>query len=334
MISAAMEGLENGEFLVLTDESFHAVGQSGLQIQLSPVILHVTNRRIIVEPQFDIEMTRNIVLSSITGFGHMIVNDIPVLAVLSDGPSPALRLFIPDDTRKRVFQELAAYMHAVAAEPADVADKAALALRHLIHESPTIQHFYDTYRGPPVVEPAAEEVEAEDPKARERLTVARVRALLAPYDFLANLIVISPALMASILGVLAAALTLVFRVVSFGAFAAAGGLTVVIVFGIQKLLGVDHTIEEVPVTKVQEPMQPFFRASNRFCEQVNDRIFWADRAAALQLGAFCLTLLLLFVLFDPTFLLVVSLLGLAFFERWSAFGMGSLSAILSHLILW
>jgi hypothetical protein len=59
-----------------------------------------------------------------------------------------------------------------------------------------------------------------------------------------------------------------------------------------------------------------------------------DRSASVQLGAFFLMLLLLFLLFDPTFLLFGSLVGLAFLDRWSAFGIQPLSTLLSHLILW
>jgi hypothetical protein len=333
-MSSTIEGLENGEFLVLTDESFHAVDQSALAIQLIPVVLHLTNRRIIVEPQFDVEMTRNITISTITNFEHAVVNDIPVLALMCGTPQPSLRLFIPDDTRKRVFQELVEYIRTFSAHPAEVADKAALALRHSIHGCPTIQAFYESFRGPPVIESAAEEVEVEDPKVRERVTVTRLRSLLVPYDFLANLISVSAPLLAALLCVVAATLSVVFRHVSFGAFVAAGGLAAVIVMGIQKLLGVEHGVPEVELDKVRETMQPFFKSSNLFWAQVNNRLFWADRSGALQFGAFCAVLLLLFVLFDPTFLLIVSLVGLAFFERWNAFGMGSLSTLLSHLILW
>jgi hypothetical protein len=225
-------------------------------------------------------------------------------------------------------------MHQLTAQPPAVADKAALALRHLIHESPNIQHFYDTYRGPVVIESVDEAVEVEDSKGKEKVTISRLHELLRPYDFIANLIVISPTLLALILFMVAVALTLVVQVVSFGTFVASVGLAVVIIFGIRKLLGANHTVDPVPIEKVQKSMRPFFKAADLFYTQVDNRVFWADRAAALQFGTFCLTLLLLFVLFDPTFLLLVSLVGLAFFERWNAFGLGSLSTILSHLILW
>jgi hypothetical protein len=334
MSSSTIEGIENGEFLILTDESFHAVGQSGLQIQLSPVVLHVTNRRIIIEPQFDIEMTRNIDLSTITGFKHDSVNDIPVLAIHCGGSEAALCLFIPDDTRKRVFQEIVDHMHKVSTQPPQIANKAMLALRHSIHESPTIQHFYENYRGPPEIETPTEKVEVEDPKVKEKVTLSKVRSFLAPWNFVANFIDVSPRLLGVILCLLVAVLSVVFQHFSFGAVVSAGGLTFIVILGIQKLLGVDHTIEEVNIEKVQDSMQPFFRSSNAFYAQVNTALFWAERSAALQLGAFCLVLLLLFVLFHPTFLLFVSLVGLAFFERWNMLGFGSLSTILSHLILW
>jgi hypothetical protein len=175
-----------------------------------------------------------------------------------------------------------------------------------------------------VIEAAAEKVEIDHSKVEEKVPLSKVRSFLAPGISSQISAMSHPS---------KALLSVVFQRFSFGAVVSVGGLTLIIGIGIQKLIGVDHAIEEVNIEKVQGSMPPFFRSTNAFYAQLNTRLFWADRSTALQLGAFCLVSLL-FVLFHPTFLLFVSLVGLAFFERWNVLGFGSLSAILSHLHLW
>jgi hypothetical protein len=333
-MSAAID-LANGEFEVLTDNSFHIVGQQTQQASISPIILHMTNRRVIIEPLLDAEHMHSILLSSITGFDRRVANDVSVLVILF-GAGELVQLYIPEEVREPVLQELVGYMRNLATQPPAIADKAALALHHMIQASATLQEFYAGYRGPPIIEAETQKVEEaeEDPKVKERFTMNVLRARFELFDFFANVIDISPVFLAAILLSTATALSFMLRWCSFGAFAGIVGMVVMIGAGIQKLFGVDPTVEEVPIEKVQNNLQPFFRASNQFHNEINRRVYWGDRSASVQLAAFFVVLLLLFVLFDPTFLLIGSLAGLAFVDRWNPFGIGPLSTLLSNLILW
>ena len=91
---------------------------------------------------------------------------------------------------------------------------------------------------------------------------------------------------------------------------------------------------EVGDSDARQPMKAFVAASNQFREMIANRFFWYNRMESLEVVGFLVLVLLLFMIFEPYVLLIVSLVGLAFFDRWDPFHLGSLPTILSHLFLW
>ena len=85
--------LDNGEFLILADESCHMVGQSELQIQFTPSTLYLSNFHIILDPQYDVEILRKIPLSDITKITQAAFNECPVLEILSEDASQSITHF-------------------------------------------------------------------------------------------------------------------------------------------------------------------------------------------------------------------------------------------------
>jgi hypothetical protein len=329
-MAVQLEGLENGEFVILTEDSFHAVDQAGQQVQLCPVTLHLTNHHIFAKPQLatQIQIQEKLVVFSITSFGHAVVNDLDVLEIYCELPRPALRLFIPDDTRRRVFRE-------VVDDLRGSSDRSALSLRRSVQDAESLQNFYENYKGLPPEPVELEAAPPQDPRARERATVLALRAVLRPINIVANLIEISPRLAFVAIFCSAAAVSLVCRFVSFGALAGAVGVLLAIVFGVRKVVGpVRSGPPPIAAEDVEISVRDFVATTNSLSELLDKRIFWGQPELTLNLAAFALCILVLFVLFDPAFLLVLSLIGLAFFERWNPIGAGSISTALSKLILW
>ena len=322
---------ENGEFLILKDESFHAVGQAGLQIQITPSALYLTNLHVFVEPRYDVEITRKLALSDITSFSDSIVNDCPVLDVICAESGQKLHLFIPDETRKTAFRSIVERLVSSCRIGQTSCDRVAVRLRRAAQDSPTLESFYELVatKGVGGADSATASAHRDGAKAAR----ARLARGLAPCAFFADWVDTSPHLFFATLVLLAGVLSRVLHHVSFGTLASGSSLVLVVILGIRRLAGAKSP-EKLAGDDADAAVRDFLVATDEFAACIDERLLWGNPWKTLEVAVLCLCLVLLFVFFDPAFLLLVSLVGLAFFDRWNPFGLGSLSTILSHLILW
>ena len=328
------EVLENGEFLILEDQTFHAIGNAGLQIQITPTTLYLTNFHIFLEPQFDVEITRKIALSDITGFENKTVNDCPCLTVISEDAGQTINIFIPDESRKKAFQDIVQKLHAATKEGQEQCDKFALMVRRFIQDAPSLQEFYQNYNTKSTTEQEKENEEKEDLQKQKKLARKTVQTSLIPFNFFADFVETCPDIFfAFVLGVVGI-LSILFKFVSFGTFTSSLFFFCIIIFGIQKIRGIDISKDRIPPENAEKSIRGLLASNNAFLDQLDKRVFWKNPEATLELAKFFFVMTLLFFFCSPTFLLFISLVGLAFFDRWDPFHFGSLSTILSHLILW
>lgn len=328
------EALENGEFLILSDDSFHAVGQAGLQIQITPTALYLTNFHLFMEPQFDVEITRKIALAEISGFVDAIVNDCPVLDIVSEDSGQTIHLFIPDDTRKAAFTSIVSRLLDGMKINQEACDKEALLLRRSYQTSESLQSFYETVVNGKTEEDEREEAQKEEKKEMKKKARETVHRSLVPFNFFADFVQTSHHLFFSVVVLIVGLLSRIFKFVSFGTFISGLFFILIVIFGLQKVRGKKYIGERISPDDAEPSVREFLASSNKFLDHVERRLFWGAPEATLEIVTFLLTLVLLFLLFDPVWLLLVSLVGLSFFDRWDPFGCGSLSTILSKVILW
>ena len=331
IIMISESSFENSEFLILKEDSFHAVGQVGPQVQVLPAVVYLTNIHIYVEPTFEVEMTRKLAIADITGFSDSIVSDCPVLDVTCAESGQTVHLFIHDETRKRSFRAIVQQLVSSCLSGQSACDRVAIQLRRAVKNCATLQEFYEL-----VAEKGVLNVEsAASPENSDRSHASRVRLArgLAPCAFFADCVETSPHLLFTALVLLAGVLSRVLHHVSFGSFVSANFLVLVVIFGIRRIAG-GRGPEKLAGDDAESAVREFLVATDEFASCVDERLLWGNPSKTLEVAALLLSLVLLFAFFDPAFLLLVSLVGLAFFDRWNPFGLGSLSTILSHLILW
>lgn len=327
------EALENGEFLILTDDTFHAIGNAGLQIQITPTTLYLTNFHIFLEPHFDVEITRKIALSDITGFENKTVNDCPCLAILSE-EDQSINIFIPDEVRKKAFQNIVQRLHSEIKTSQEQCDKYALMLRRFVQDASTLQEFYIKFNSKSAKEQEKEKEKKDDLMKQEKLAQKTVQQSLIPFNFFADLVETSPEIFFAIVLAAIGILSFLFTFVSFGTFTSFLFFFSIVMFGVKKILGENIRKVKIPPENADKSIRGILASNNKFLDQLDRRLFWDNPQATLELASFFLITTLLFVFCNPTFLLFVSLVSLAFFDRWDPIHVGSLSTILSHLILW
>jgi hypothetical protein len=324
--------LPDGEFLILTERSFHAVGKQGDNAQLSPITLWLTNFSLFIDPTFDMEVARKITVSHISGFECSVVNDIDVLQVLTGTHrNVKIHLFIPDETHKAAFQKLVDHLRQLLRHKRSTFDYGR-SLLHRVQSSESLDAFYKDFL----------KIDSTDNETDPRLspeeletTPQRVFALLFSIsDYFADLLKTSSDLLVAGTAALILVLSVLFELMPFGLFMSALLLVFLIWTGVRKIFKKTEFHKPTEIARTEKSLTELVKAQNESLGTVDRRLFWLVPAETLELGAFVLVVLLLFVLFDPTFLLFLSLVGLAFFDRWDPLGFGSLSAILSQLILW
>ena len=333
-----MDFLEDGEFLVLDDESTHMVDPNEKQIRFSPSILRLTNTRVIVEPFYEINRKVVAPLSRITTCAQNVYNECAVLDILCDNRLNDIHVFIPDEKRRFGFAAVLSSLCSASEQGQEKCNECALHLRRRRFACESLDDFYQSVAAPTRDSSMSDFVFHEEALEKQHLEITKsVIETLNPLNLFADFVETAPSLFFALMLVAAAFLTLVFRYISFGSLVCIIILILAVESGIY-LTGTPRrrVLEQIHVNEddARKPMIAFVAASNQVRELIGNRLFWYNRTESLEVCAFMVLVLCLFHIFDPTVLLLVSLLGLAFFERWDPFERGSLPTILSHLILW
>ena len=120
----------------------------------------------------------------------------------------------------------------------------------------------------------------------------------------------------------------------FGFLFAFVPLTAIIVIAILQRIGRWKSVPLPDYTDAPGNIKNFMQKIDEFRHIVKVRFVWGEPQITLQTCEFLLVMCLVFYFLDPFIILAISLIGLSFFERWDPFKLGSLSKLLSQLILW
>lgn len=146
---AGREELENGEFLILKDDTCHLVGQESMQIQFTPAILYLTNQHIFLDPRYDVESTRKLVLGDVVRIVQTINNDCPVLDILSEDSGQSIHVFIPDESHRIGFASILRQLCKAKEKGQKSCDKFAMNMRRSIQNAESLSSFYKSYNTAP-----------------------------------------------------------------------------------------------------------------------------------------------------------------------------------------
>ncbi|KAH0793320.1 hypothetical protein GPJ56_002730 [Histomonas meleagridis] len=327
-MSFPADQFESDEFEILMDDTFHAVGKAGLQIQLTPTSLYLTNKHIFLKPRVEIEMIRQISIKDISKFNNTIINDCPTLDIICEKSDQRIYIFIPDEKRKEVFTNILKTLHSKVIESQEACNKYAILLRHKIQEFQSLQDFCSN----------GDYDELSQIEQRNKATVNIVKyhlRFLNLFDFLADLTEASPFLLFSFLFFSIVVLSLIFEHYSFGGFVCCAFLLLLIRNALFKLTdNSPKPKEEEHFEGIDEEIRPLIESTKKFQQSIDKRLRWKNPTASFEVALFAFILLLMFIFLDPVFLLIVSIFLLAFFERWDPLNIGSLPNILSRLIFW
>ena len=330
-----MDFLEDGEFLVLDDDAVHMVDPNSKEIRFSPAILRLTNTRVIVEAVYEINRKAIAPIARVSTCAQNIYNECAVLDIICDDASCNVHVFIPEVTRRLGFASVVSILCSASEQGQEKCNECAIRLRRKRFTCETLDDFYQSVSAPTRENSMYEFPEETLERQHQEITKSVIETL-NPFNLFADFVETAPSLFFAFMLVLAALLTLVFRYISFGSFVCVGIMTLLVESGIYLTGTTRKTLEKLQINEddTRISMTSFVASSNQFRELIGNRLFWYNRMESLEVVAFMALVLCLFHIFDPAVLLLVSLLGLAFFERWDPFHKGSLPTILSHLILW
>jgi hypothetical protein len=316
-----MEGLEEGEFFIFKDDTMHLV-ELGRQIGYTPMTMHLTNRRLFAVPQYSDwgKSTTVVSIGSINEFSQSIYNECPVLDILYGVQGESVHILVPDDTNRRCFVEILLKLCQEVHDDAQQSDAYAVDLRHRALNTNSLAEFYSHLHSQSLQYKADVSLEFQE--------------ALDPFNLFADLVENSPTLFFCVVYVISAILTAIFRYASFGATVCASILILIIYSGIRRIRKTTELRIEPTNDESREPVKAFVTASDTFRKRCDDHLFWGNKAATLDLCVFLGVVMLLFVILDPFLLFGISLMGMAFFERWDPCGFGCFSSLLSKLILW
>lgn len=332
------EDFENGEFLILEDKDCHLVGKAGMQTQFTPSTLVLSNFHIFMYPQFDVEVMRKIAFSDITKFLQAVIDESPILDIVSEDESQTIHLFIPEENNRNGFVKLFQILCSQYDKSQQDCDQSALYYRKKLQDAGSIRAFYEQIINEP--QPIFDEKEKEDKETTpseekpEMQFKPSYQKVLSAYDFVADLIDISPVLIFSALFILAAILSFVFKKLPFGIYVPLLLFSFICYTGIRKITGHKIDIEFVDAENAPFGLKSFSNTADSFIEKIKKRLFWEKPDSTIEIAEFLVVISALFAFFEPLFVLFITVVGLSFFDRWDPFRLGSLAALLSHLILW
>ncbi|EAY07730.1 hypothetical protein TVAG_118110 [Trichomonas vaginalis G3] len=325
--------LENGEFLIFEDGGCHMVGQAQKSVQYTPSTLSLTNLHIKLNPKYDLEIPRKIALRDITKFQEKVVEDAPVLEILSDDVSQTILLFIPEEPHRIAFVKLFQKLCAANNLGQDKCNECALRYRLQMKASKDLNQFYSNINSGNENESPIDQILKPSDLSYYQL-LSSFHVVFTVCNFISDIQDTSPMLFFAVLITFLGIMNILAYFFGFGFLFAFVPLTAIIVIAILQRIGRWKSVPLPDYTDAPGNIKNFMQKIDEFRHIVKVRFVWGEPQITLQTCEFLLVMCLVFYFLDPFIILAISLIGLSFFERWDPFKLGSLSKLLSQLILW
>jgi hypothetical protein len=317
--------LNSDEFIIIKDDSCQLIHGSPPKVSLSPSSLYLTNRRVYIEPRFQGKARAQVALASISSTEETIQNDILVLKLKGQ---PLVSVFIPDNENQHSFGELILKLAAAAKNSETDCDALSLSLqRRFIECQQSLREFYRLFHanknhlvnGPPTDVPHPGSFQEG--------------GAMQAVEFLCDMITFSEYFPLGLIVTLVCILSLVFYFIPFGVvfcgaiFMAMMKIGFSLIFSKTPWRNEDGMAMKGAVTCETGSI----RVYETFRDAFRKRFLWRNPRHTLETAVFLLSTAAMFAFCDPAFVLGISLVGLAFIERWNPFGYGSISEIFSAL---
>jgi hypothetical protein len=318
----AEPALDSDEFIILRDPSCQAARMHQGQYSFYPSVLYLTNRRVhisslvpFVDPQF-------ITLDSIHTSEICLFNDAVGIKLAG---SASVTFFLPETEHQELFLKLVSKLSSAAKSGQIDCDSIGLSVQRRFLQSASIGAFYtsaagneDHFDGPPV-----ESTEDEFLRSSPESFPVRMLAFVIDVMNVGELFLI--AFFFTILGLM----SILFWLIPFGVSSCG------VIFLLMIRHGFGMIFSKKPGRNLKRPSGEFgggsIKAFNQFVEAFRKRLLWRNPRRTLETVMFLLSTAIMFAFFDPAFVLFLSLVGLAFVERWNPFGFGHISEIFSNL---
>lgn len=325
--------LDNGEFLIYEDKGCHLVGQSSSSLQYTPSTMYLTNFHIKLDPQFDVEIPRKIALRDITRFGQKVVEETEILQILSDDASQSISLFIPDEMHRNSFVKMFKKLCDAATLGQDKCNELAVKYRMQFRSSKDLNHFYENVNKDVENDSPIDQILKPSEISYYQL-LSSFNVLFTICDYISDIQDTSPMLFFAVLITFLSLVSIIVYFFNFGIVFAFVPLSAIIAVGILQRLNRWKTVPRPDYTDSPNNIKQFMIKIDDFRHDFKQRLTWGDPHATLQTCEFLIAICFIFYFLDPLVVLGISLVGLSFFERWDPFKLGSLSKLLSKLILW
>ena len=327
--------LASDEFIILQDDTCHLVLGSGLQISFTPSLLYLTNRQICVKTSIGKPEVGSIFLNDIKNFEQKDVNGTNVLVITGKTSSQILRIsFISNDNNQLIFADILSKILASTEQSQDACDALSLSLQRRVKEAKSLQDFYSSFLSikDNITETPTSSTSTPQNSTIEILTNMTPTSIKL-IDVVDDSINRSEILFFACLSTLAALLSILFHFVPFGVCVTFVLFVLVSRHGLRLLFGKTTHLMKVQIAdpKFEKQFHNLIVSYDKFWNSFEKRFLWKNRRYTMETAAFLLSASLLFLYFDPAFILTLSLIGLAFIERWDPLHIGSLSDILSKL---
>jgi hypothetical protein len=317
--------LEPDEFLIIKDDSCQLTHVYQDQTYFHPALLYLTNRRVYIAPSVPNVESVLVSLDSIqsVAFGHF--NDVLGLKIVG---SSTLSIFLPDPDHQESFSGLISKLAAAAKSGQIDCDSLSLSLQRRFIQSQSISEFYQLIRGnedhlvdsPPIDAPQHEGLRS----STEALPVRLI-------DFLNDLICADEYLTIGFFFTIFSLLSILFYFIPFGVFSCGTIFLLMLRQGFNMIFSKRPRMTRQTLDVASANSSPYRKSLDQFLESFSKRIMWRNPRQTLETVMFLVSTATMFFFCDPAFVLLISLVGLSFVERWNPVGFGSISEIFANL---
>lgn len=319
--------LASDEFVISVDTSSHLIQGKGNQFSLTPAHLFLTNRHIFVSPTVQNIDLVTIQLAEITNMNIHEMNDCLLLTIQADDE---INIFIPDPEQQHAFMEIVTKLVAALSNGQIDCDSLALSLQRRFIESESTTAFYQTVSANKdnlVEQPPVDQLDSPY-EMLNHINPTPIRLL----DVVVNLLNLGDFFVFSIFTTIVLLLSVLFYFVPFGVVVCGVTSSVITRKGFQMIFSKRPRNKKNKHHTTKNPqLQSYIKSYETFTEAFKKRILWRNPRATLETVIFLLSTATMFVFYDPAFVLMISMFGLSFVERWNPFGFGSLQEIISNL---
>ena len=328
-----MENLIEDEFVILKDESCQIVLPTDKNVNLRPGTLYLTNQQIFVTSIYDKVYKYYMKLNDISKCFEADANGTKYLKIVGSNPLHILSIYLPD--QQTIFaQILQKMLETLGTGHTHEFDILALSLQRRVKKAGSLDNFYNTYND------IKEDLIQEPPTQAEKDNDQTIQLLShfqpAPFQIIAvieDLIKRSELLLFATIGGFLLFFTLVFMYIPFGFFVTFTTFVVILKYGIDIIFAKENTGAKKHNTsgKWRKTFRKIIGTFEKFRISFDKRLLWKNPKQTLDVEVFLLSVALIFLGFDPAFVLATALFGQGFVERWNPFGFGSLWEIITNL---